>query len=270
MFREFLAFFVIVISVNFLISCGGKQTSQDTADEEVAAEMEAVSSISLTEVTSPKFPDAALEMNEPLGESNQAAGNVNFEFNVKNYELGIQTSDAATKNSANSAKGQHIHLIINGEPYTALYEPSHTTDLADGNYVVLAFLSRSYHESLKHYGASVLRQFTVGEVEADPIDMTQPLLFFSRPKGAYQGTDTERVILDFYLINTELSTDGNKVRATINGEEFIIDKWAPYFMEGLPMGENTVKLELIDGNGNLIDGPYNSVERTFTLSQEAI
>ena len=270
MFRKFLAFFAIVISVNFLISCGGKQTSQEPDEEEMAEEMQAAPTVTLTEVTSPKFPDAALEMNEPLGESSQAAGNVNFEFNVKNYELGIQTSDAATKNSANSAKGQHIHLIVNGEPYTALYEPSHTTELTDGNYVVLAFLSRSYHESLKHYGAYVLRQFTVGEVEAEHIDMTQPLLFFSRPKGTYQGSDTERVILDFYLINTELSADGNKVRATINGEAFIIDKWAPYFMEGLPMGDNTVKLELIDSNGNLIDGPFNSVERTFTLTQEAI
>ena len=195
-------------------------------------------------------------------------GAIDFQFNVKNYELGVQTSDAEGKNSANSAKGQHIHLIINGEPYTALYEPSHSTELTDGNYLVLSFLSRSYHESVKHYGAYVLRQFTVGQVEADPVDVTQPLLFFSRPKGEYKGPDTERVLLDFYLVNTELSGDGNKVRATINGEEFIIDKWVPHFMQGLPMGENQVKLELIDNSGNLIDGPFNSVERTFVLTQE--
>jgi hypothetical protein len=93
-------------------------------------------------------------------------------------------------------------------------------------------------------------------------------MFYSRPKGEYKGLDTERVILDFYLVNTDLSSDGNKVRATINGEQFLIDKWAPYFMEGLPMGESTIKLELVDHTGNIIDGPFNSVERTISLVPE--
>jgi len=76
-------------------------------------------------------------------------------------------------------------------------------------------------------------------------------------------------MLDFYLVNTELSPEGNKVRATINGTEFMLDRWMPYIMEGLPMGENTVKLELVDNNGNVLPGPFNSVERTFTLKPAA-
>jgi len=250
-----------------LINCGGKQSSQETdsPDETTEATPEPEMSLSLVEVSSPEFPDATLEMTAPLGETNYAEGEIEFQFNVKNYPLGIQTSDAATKGSANSADGQHIHLIINGEPYLALYEPGHVANLESGNYLVLSFLSRSYHESLKHYGAYALRQFSLGETDEDPVDITQPLLFYSRPKGEYQGADTERVLLDFYLVNTDLSGDGNKVRATINGEEFILDKWAPYFIEGLPAGESRIKLELIDMNGNLIEGPYNSVERTINL-----
>ena len=90
-------------------------------------------------------------------------------------------------------------------------------------------------------------------------------MFYSRPKGEYKGSDTKRVILDFYLANTDLSPEGNKVRATINGEQFLIDKWAPYFMEGLPLGENSIKLELVDNLGNVIEGPFNTVERKITL-----
>ncbi|MDQ3395208.1 MAG: phosphopeptide-binding protein, partial [Bacteroidota bacterium] len=107
--------------------------------------------------------------------------------------------------------------------------------------------------------------FRVGNAEAQPIDLNAPHMFYSRPKGEYEGEDTKRIMLDFYLVNTELSNKGNKVRATINGQEFIIDKWQPYGVEGLPMGENTFKLELLDANNNLIQGPYNSVTRTITL-----
>ncbi|MDE0471265.1 MAG: phosphopeptide-binding protein, partial [Ekhidna sp.] len=59
----------------------------------------------------------------------------------------------------------------------------------------------------------------------------------------------------------------NKVKATINGNEFMIEEWVPYYIEGMPMGENTIKLELIDAEGNLIEGPFNVVERTITLSE---
>jgi hypothetical protein len=135
--------------------------------------------------------------------------------------------------------------------------------------VVLAFLSRSYHESLKHYGAYVLRQFSVGEDDSNPVDLTSQHMFYSRPKGEYQGADTEKVLLDFYLVNTELSHEGNKVRATINSEEFLIDKWVPHFINGLPDGDNSIKLELIDNAGNPIEGPFNSVERTVTLNKDS-
>ncbi|HEX8657374.1 MAG TPA: hypothetical protein VF690_07570, partial [Hymenobacter sp.] len=88
----------------------------------------------------------------------------------------------------------------------------------------------------------------------------------SRPKDTYSGADGKRIMLDFYLVNTTLAPDGNRVRATINGSEFMLDRWMPYQMEGLPAGQNTVKLELIDAAGNLIPGPYNSVTRTFTVA----
>ena len=227
------------------------------------------SSLILTKVdNSPMYEDAILEMNTP-GEGEQLeAGSIPFDFTVKNYELTAKTADADIKQCANSGKGQHIHLILNNQPYAAHYDSSFEKELEADNYVSLAFLSRSYHESLKEPNAFVLRQFSVGDVEPAPVDLTQPHMFYSRPKGTYTGDDTKKILLDFYLVNTEISANGNKVRATINGEEFMITEWAPYFVEGLPMGENTFKLELLDADGNLIDGPYNTVERTVNLSLE--
>ncbi len=90
-------------------------------------------------------------------------------------------------------------------------------------------------------------------------------MFYSRPKGVYEGDDVKKLLLDFYLVNTEISPEGNKVRATINDIEFMIDEWAPYYIEGLSIGEVTIKLELLDSNGELIDSPFNPVVRKVTL-----
>lgn len=228
--------------------------------------------ITLTPVSSPDFPDARLAPRIPLGGSKLPSGKIGFEFDVKNYELGNQTPDAEQKMCANAAKGQHIHHILNGEPYTAHYTPTFEKELKDGNYVSLAFLSRSYHESIKHKSAYTLNQFSVGKGESKPVEsaaLKQPLLFYSRPKGDYIGEkEISKVLLDFYLVNTTLSPKGNRVRATVNGTAFLIDQWQPYLMEGLLEGENTIQLELIDKDGHLIEGLYNSTTRKINLYKQ--
>ncbi|MBC8082671.1 MAG: hypothetical protein H7Z21_05610 [Hymenobacter sp.] len=218
---------------------------------------------------SPKFPTAQLRLSIPAAGSTVASGAVPFKYETTNFLLTKMTGGVHAEEMANSTKGQHIHNIIDNEPYSAHYETAFTKDVADGQHVVLSFLSRSYHESLKHRGAYDLRIVTVGKVAPDApaptFDLKAPHLFYSRPKDVYSGKDAQKVMLDFFLINTTIAPGSTQVRATINGNEFMLDQWAPYMMEGLPMGENTVKLELVDADGQLIPGPYNSVTRSFSL-----
>ena len=187
--------------------------------------------------------------------------NNEFNFEVDNYELGIQTENEFKFKLANSAKGQHIHFIENNGPYSAHYTKKFEKKLKDGNNVILAFLSRSHHESVKNPNAYVFTQ--IGE--RDKIDLEKQFLFYSRPKGTYTGEDTERLLLDFYLVNTTISSDGNKVRVTIQDSEFLVDEWAPYIIEGLPKGEISIKLELLNYNGELIETPFNPSIRKIIL-----
>ncbi|AKQ46924.1 hypothetical protein TH63_16850 [Rufibacter radiotolerans] len=213
------------------------------------------------------FPDAKLTLNKPENNAKVTGDSVRFEYAVENFQLSQQTPDAAKHEHANSKEGQHIHNIVDNEPYTAHYKPMFNKAIKPSQHVVLSFLSRSYHESIKHKGAYDLRMINVGNAtaSANKFDENGQHLFYSRPKGEYKGADAKKVMLDFYLVNTTLAKDGNKVRATINGNEFILDQWLPYLVEGLPMGENTFKLELIDSQGKVVPGPYNTVERKITL-----
>ena len=155
-------------------------------------------------------------------------------------------------------------MIVNNGPYSAHYESEFSKQINEGKNLILFFLSRSFHESVKNSNAFTLIQ-TDGVDNDQPYDLSSEFLFYSRPKGVYKGADTKKLLLDFYLINTEISADGNKVRATIQDKKFIIDEWVPYYIEGLPKGEIKIKLELIDTFGNLIDTPFNPSERTVTL-----
>ena len=213
--------------------------------------------ITITKVSgSPEYANAKLSLEDPI----ISEDGYEFKFNVEQYQLGLQTLKDFEYTLANSAKGQHIHFIVNNDPYSAHYNEKFSKKLEGNSNIILAFLSRSYHESVKNTNAFVLIQ--VGEQK---IDLNNEFLFYSRPKGTYKGSDTEKLLLDFYLVNTEISANGNKVRATIQDKEFIIDEWSPYYIEGLSKGEVNIKLELIDASGNLIETPFNPSERTVTL-----
>ncbi len=217
---------------------------------------------------SAQFPGASLALEKPTKTNMSAAGEVDFAFKVGDYELGAQTDSPVKSMLANSDKGQHIHFILDNDPYSAHYEPEFKKEIPAGTHYLVAFLSRSYHESVKNANSFVAKKIVVGDAGDDMnVDLDKPTLIYSRPKGEYSGADTENLLLDFFLLNTTLSENGNKVRATINGKEFMITDWAPQVIKGLPKGEVTVKLELLDANGTLIPGGFNEVTRTVTLKE---
>lgn len=245
-----------------LTACQGGSSGQEQQQEEEAPEMK----YTVTPFSPSKsYPEAKIESMA------FANGQFKFELNESDYQLGVQTPDAGQKMCANSAQGQHIHLIVDDEPYAAKYEAMFDYEIPDGQHYILAFLSRSYHESIKTGGAHVGVNATVkNNAIAESDDISGPMLFYSRPKGTYTGkAETEKVMLDFYLVNATLGSN-YMVKAEINGEEHMIGNWQPYYIEGLPMGENTIKLTLVDAQGNTVDAPLNPVSRTFTLQEDPV
>jgi len=206
------------------------------------------------------FDDASLKAMAYIG------GTFSTVIGGASYKLGEQTTDADAKQCANSKDGQHLHLILDNEPYVAKYESSFTIDIADGDHNLLCFLSRSYHESIKTPAAHRAALVTVKNKSITKSSEIQgPMLFYSRPKGLYTGDDIKKVMLDFYVINAELPK--YKVEADINGEKHLIDKWQPYYIEGLPEGDNTITLTLLDSTGQAAKVPMNPVTRKFQLEK---
>lgn len=247
--------------------------SENHTDSTAAAAEQPATPITIKPVTgSPQFPDAALGIKDVKAElQGTDSVKITIDYDVKNYELKSQTSDAGTKECNNSKDGQHIHFILDNQPYVALYEPTRTfTVPVKSEHYLMSFLSRSYHESIKTPKAGVLYHFSVdekGKLNKLEIPKT-PMIFYSRPKGDYVGDDTKKLLLDFYLYNTTLGADGNRVKVDVNGTTFDFDEWVPYFLENVPMGDVTVKVALTDKEGKTIEGVNTSVSRSIKLAAQ--
>jgi outer membrane murein-binding lipoprotein Lpp len=106
---------------------------------------------------------------------------------------------------------------------------------------------------------------------ATDVDPKKPLLTYSRPKGEYKGADAESIMIDFWLSNAKLQGDGGEYRVRYSvdgGEAKYIDKWGePIWLKGWTAGKHTVKLELVDKDGNVVaNGDYNSTSREITVT----
>ena len=170
--------------------------------------------------------------------------------------------------------GTHLHLILDNEPYQAVYEinkPIIFNNLTPGTHSLRVFASRPWHESFKNDGAFAQTTFHVlTKTEDNRPNPELPLLTYSRPKGSYGA---EPILLDFYLTNAPLHVVAQesskdaiadwRIRVTINNESFILDNWQPVYLTGFEKGKNWVKLEFIDEQGNLVQNVFNNTVRVI-------
>lgn len=264
-----------LVGTALLFSACGDGNEKKTEETTTAAP--AAPAVSVSDVTgSPEYDGATIALGKTAAEAAGDSVKVTFNFDVKNYELKSQTADAAGKMCNNSDQGQHIHFIMDNQPYAALYEPKHAVTLAKNTeHYLMAFLSRSYHESVKTKGAALVYHFKVdenGKVQKLD-DPATPMVFYSRPKGDYVGEkNTKNLLFDFYVWNTALAADSNQVLAHIKGNgvdtTMVVKDWRAQFLHNMPMGKSNITLTLAGKDGKKLDGPMTEVTREFGLSAD--
>jgi hypothetical protein len=168
--------------------------------------------------------------------------------------------------------GLHLHAILDNQPYKAVYDlnqPLVFEDLAPGTHTLRVFASRPWHESFKNEGAYAQTTFHIFTKTTDNNPAPAlPLLTYSRPTGSYGA---EPIMLDFYLTNAPLhlvaqeSPDDDiadwRIRVTVNGESFVLDRWQPIYLKGFKRGKNWVQLEFLDEKGNPVKNVFNNTVR---------
>jgi hypothetical protein len=164
-----------------------------------------------------------------------------------------------------TGKGNHIHVILDNQPYEAYYElgqPFELRNVVAGKHTLRVFPSRPWHESYKNDGAFQMVTFTVkgGGDAAKPtttnsgqtmannnsspattapregrdfpastggeVDAAKPLLTYSRPKGEYKDADADPIMIDFWLTGAKLKADGGEYRV-----RYIVDDGDAKFID---------------------------------------
>lgn len=189
--------------------------------------------------------------------------------------VSFQVQDLPIFQNPDLGLGPHLHVILDNQPYQAVYnldEPLVFKDLPPGTHTLRVFASRPWHESFKNEGAYAQTTFHVFTKTSDNNpDSALPLLTYSRPKGDYGA---EPIMLDFYLTNAPLhlvaqqSLDDDiadwRIRVTINGQSFVLERWQPIYLKGFKPGKNWVRLEFLDEQGNPIKNIFNDTVRLIT------
>jgi hypothetical protein len=179
----------------------------------------------------------------------------------------LQVNDLPLFKQPELGLGNHLHVILDEQTYQGVYDLSQPLvfkNLAAGTHSLRVFASRPWHESFKNEGAYAQTTFHVlTKTAVNNPDPQLPLLTYSRPVGTYSA---EPIMLDYYLTNVpDRSIEQGspdrlpdwRIRATVNEQQFILDRWAPIYLQGFKQGKNWVRLELVDDRGNPISNVYN-------------
>lgn len=139
--------------------------------------------------------------------------------------------------------------------------------LSPGSHRITAYAARPWGEAVKDPGASA--QITVHRVIPTPLTQPrrgEPQL---RPVSPPTVAASEPVLIDWLLRDAPLQhlRDDDtqwRLRITVNGDSFQVDRQLPLWLKGFHPGSNAVVLELLDGLGEPIAPTLN------TLVQEVI
>lgn len=264
--------FLMVISLSFtLISCSDRieAVTPFEKDFQPLAKQEG----KLKEVSPPVV---ITELNKSLQKYQPQvkiiSPKIDQNFDETSIKVQLKVEDYPLFKNEEKQMGNHLHLILDNEPYRPIYnldQPIILENLTPGTHTLRVFPVKPWHESFKNNGAYAQTTFHIlTKSEDNNPDPNLPLLTYSRPTGTYGA---EPIMLDFYLTNTPLHLVAQenpqdqvkdwRIKVTINGQTFLLDSWQPIYLTGFNKGNNWVKLEYIDESGNEVKNVFNNTVR---------
>jgi hypothetical protein len=238
---------------------------QGAAPTSVAPSVRAASA-HLQEVSPPvavrQFKDAVgeklpqLEILEPANGTMVADGT---------WTLRVKVSDWPLIDGGPLGLGPHLLVILDSEPPRVITAPqTEMPPLSPGSHRLTVAAAWPWGEVIKSHGS--FDQIRLYRASANPLSVPVPgsaqlLVTSSSLISKYTGNP---VLLDWLLIDAPLQNlrqdDASwRLRITANGESFLVDQQTPLWISGWAPGDNALLWELVDGRGEALNPPFNSI-----------
>ncbi len=271
MIRNLLSIIIIV----FITGCTNNEAVDVTIediDKALAVHQDIIileeKDLKLTETNDfPLFSDCLLELISPT--NNAYFGPNKFELKLEQFTPRGSTVDEKKKGVRLNNNGQFIYVIKNHTQVSKLNDLIIDFELGYGKTNYFLVPSRSYEMSIKNPTSALFFEYVIQEDSSIYKNIEEPAIFLCSPNGMYSESYSDKILIDFYLLNTDLQSSGNKVKIVIDDKTiFTVDKWCPYYLEGLKKGTHKISIEIVDKDGKRIDGDFTSVmSQKFTLHE---
>src|SRR5437870_15671 len=210
-----------------------------------------VSPPSKQELTRVSRPQAIEEMMKQRGEQDQAKPTLRVLSPGKNATINGSTVNVKLELSGDlkgykphkdpaTGKGNHIHVILDNQPYEAYYEldqPFELRNVIEGKHTLRVFPSRPWHESFKNDGAFQMVEFTVkGGGDASKPTTTRTGQVMASPAKSPAANQNSKVANANMSASPAPTHEGKDVGATTAGN---IDPTKSLLTYSRPKGEYT-------------------------------
>lgn len=192
------------------------------------------------------------------------------------WKLRVKVSDWPLIDAGSLGLGPHLLVFLDGEPPQVLTNGEmDMPPLTPGSHRLTVAAAWPWGEVVKSHGA--FDQIRVIRAAANPLAVPSPgsaQLFVTSPVSSSREIG-QPVLFDWLLIDSPLQNlrqnDASwRLRITVNGESFLVDQQTPLWLSGLRSGANALLWELVDGRGEPLNPPFNSVVSEIYISRDIV
>jgi len=181
------------------------------------------------------------------------------------WTLRVKVSDWPLIDGGSLGLGPHLLVILDGEsPRVITTTETQMAPLSPGSHRLTVAAAWPWGEIIKSHGA--FDQIRLYRAAANPLSVPAPgssqLLVISpssNSKNKVQPVLLDWLLIDAPLQNLRLDDASWRLRITVNGESFLVDQQTPLWLSGWHSGANALLWELVDGRGEALNPPFNSI-----------
>jgi hypothetical protein len=197
-------------------------------------------------------------------------------LNGETWTLKLRVEDWPAASDPELGLGAHIALQIDGSPPQRFSQVSNghlqaqLPALSPGSHRLSAYAAYPWGEAVKTPGASLnWRLHQAQALEGTQPEQNAPWLELVSPSELSAG---EPLLLDWLIWNAPLQNlragDARwRLRLTLNGDSFLMDRQEALWIRGQGSGNQEVQMELLDSLGEPITPVFNNQLRVVTNSR---
>jgi hypothetical protein len=189
------------------------------------------------------------------------------------WTLQLRVSDWPLADAGPLGLGPHLVVQLDQQPPLRISSSTSAAELTmepllPGSHRLTVYAARPWGEAVKSPGAfSQIRLHRVGRNAAELPARGSAQLIAASPDGLQQD---DPVLIDWLLLDAPLQhlrdDDARwRLRVSVNGDSFLVDRQTPLWLKGFRRGSNAVQLELLDGRGDPLNPPFNSLVREVVI-----